>query len=87
MTARLVVWNALPTLRDRSGDVNLRLFYRVDEFYVMRVEAYSSVRIGPWGTVFQVSFYNATHMAELASYLVMPSCQKLDLHKMIPFSA
>ena len=50
------------------------------------MKADASVRIGARRTIFQVPPYDTAMPGQLASYLVMPSCQKANFHQPISVS-
>ena len=56
----------------------------MDETDLVRLEADSSIRVGTWGSVFQIALYCATGVAQLAAYLVVPAGEEFDFYKMIP---
>ena len=49
-----------------------------DEIHLSGMETDASVRIGARCPVFQVAFYDTTHIGKLAAYLMVPAGQKLD---------
>ena len=50
------------------------------------METDASVRIGARCPVFQVAFYDTTHIGKLAAYLMVSAGQKLDFQKIISVS-
>ena len=59
----------------------------MDETDVVCVKAYSSIRIGSWGSIFEISLDRAAQMAQLAAYLVVTPSKQLDLQKVVAVSA
>lgn len=53
----------------------------MDEYGLAGVERDASVGIGAGSPIFQIPFYAAPHVGELAPYLVMPSGKQLYLQK------
>ena len=49
----------------------------------VRLKAYSSVRIGTRCPVFEIPLDGASHVGELAAYLVMAAGEQFDLQEMI----
>ena len=54
------------------------------QFQVTGVQTDATVRIATWGTVFQVAFYGAAYLCQLASYLMVSSRMQLYFQEEIP---
>ena len=63
------------------------MLHRVLETDFVGLEADASVRIGPWGPVFQIALDAAAQVAELAADLVMAPGEKFDLQQMVSLGA
>ena len=59
------------------------LFYGVKESDAMCLKADASVRIGTWGSIFQVALDAAAHMCQLATYLMVPASEEFHLQQMV----
>ncbi len=50
----------------------------MDEHDISAVQADPSIGVGPWRSIFEITFYDTTHMGELASDLVVSSGEQVD---------
>ena len=50
----------------------------MNEFNLVCMKTYTAVFVRAWEPIFQVSFYRATHGCQLAAYLVVAPCLKVN---------
>lgn len=67
----------------RGGNNYLGFLYRVEELQLSGVQVNASVRIGPWKSVFQISFYGTSNHFQLGADLMVPASFQLDFQKVI----
>ena len=70
-------------MRGICGYIYLGLLHWMDERYAAGVEAYAAIRVGPGGTVLQVTFYMQPDSGELRPYLMMAPRVEIDLQKIV----
>lgn len=68
---------------DRSCYRNTFMANRMFYGQVARMKGDAPVGIASWGAIFQITFYGASHLGQLASYLVVPSSVETDLQEVI----
>lgn len=75
--------DSFPVGRKGSGDVQFRFLDGMYEADLARMEADAAIPVGTRGSVFQVTFDDASHSCQLTSDLVVSAGQQLDFQQMI----
>ena len=67
------------TIRHRSIEFYQFFGYRMNKTYIPGMQTDTSIRIGTWRTILQITFNRASHLCQLATNLMMTSGLKVDL--------
>ena len=75
------------TIRHRSIEFYQFFGYRMNKTYMPGMQTDTSIRIGTWRTILQITFNRASHLCQLATNLMMTSGLKVDLKQEVISSA